>query len=222
VSEENGRPPDELAPRRKRRRRRPARPENRLVKAHAAQVATLVTSAEAKLEREAVEMRLRGLMYREIAERLGITYETAVRTISRVMRREAAQDQDTDPNSVEAVRQMELGRLDRLWSVWFPRALGNPEEGLEPNMAAATYCLKVMKRRAEYLGLDREEKAPQFAVNLTANVLQHAAEAARAPEELEALERVARLFAHGAIEGEAVELPPPPAEDEPEPDGGEG
>jgi DNA-binding CsgD family transcriptional regulator len=197
MSEANGKPPDELAPRRRRRRRKPTprRPDNAVDRKHAVQIAALVVSAEARLEREATELRLQGLTFREIADRMGVSYESARAAFMRVMRKEAEVDQSTDPDALEAVRQLELGRLDRLWATWFPRA--TDEEN--PSMAAANYCLKVMKRRAEYLGLDREEKAPSISLHLDAEALARAAAAAGDATTLEAIERVASLYAHGEI-----------------------
>lgn len=210
MSEENGgpSPKDELAPRRRRRRKRrePVRPDNRHTPAHAAQIALLTTSAEARLERRATELRLQGRMYREIADELGVSYESTVAAITRVLRREAAIDQAAEPEMVEQIRQLELGRLDRLWSIWFPRALGDEEAGREPNMAAANYCLKVMKRRAEYLGLDREEKAPMVSLHLDAETLTKIARDATDATNLAAIERVAALYAHGeVVDSEALE-----------------
>lgn len=108
----------------------------------------------AQIEREAVELRLAGLTYSRIAERLGVGAATACRAVKASMQRLA--DECREP--AIQIRQQELERLDRMWSRHYPLALGVGDA--PPDQKAAELCLKIMRRRAEMLGLDapKEER----------------------------------------------------------------
>jgi hypothetical protein len=96
-------------------------------------------------QRQAVTMRIAGASFDDIAEALG--YASRAGAHKAIM----TAIQSTLPEPVEAVRQLELNRLDRLWLAVWPAALqGNPQ--------AVEACLKIMKRRAEFEGLDKAKK----------------------------------------------------------------
>lgn len=189
----------------KRRRRRRVKKDGTLEVRHARQIASIVERAEGKQKADAVEMRLRGKGYHEIAAELDVSVQAVSKWVNGTLR-EAV---DIDRDRLEEQHQLELNRLERLWSVWFPRATrdGVDDEGnpLVPNLAAATLCMKIAKRRAELIGLDREVKvAPSFNINVGSEQLRQLVEASQDPEVARAIEMTAALFAHGeeALEGE--------------------
>jgi hypothetical protein len=90
-------------------------------------------------------MRIAGASFDDIAEAL--SYASRAGAHKAIM----TAIESTLPEPVEAVRQLELNRLDRLWLAVWPAALqGNPQ--------AVEACLKIMKRRADFDGLDRAKK----------------------------------------------------------------
>jgi len=94
----------------------------------------------------ALDGRLKGKTYRDVAAELGVTVHTAFRYVEQALDaviREPA----------EQVREMELQRLDRLYKAASPAA-----ESGDAMMIAA--CLKIQERRARLLGLDAPESLP--------------------------------------------------------------
>lgn len=97
------------------------------------------------LEREATaaRMRLDGASYDEIASACGYASRPgAYGAVQRALARSIKEPADE-------IRKMELARLDRLHEAVWPVATANP-----PDLAAVASVLKIMKRRAELLGLD--------------------------------------------------------------------
>jgi hypothetical protein len=182
----------------RRRRHRHRKPKNALAVRHAEQIARLADGLKRK---QAIELRLAGKSYHEIADELGIEYQSAINTVNRALTEAWKADED----KLNELRQLEVDRLDRLWGTWFPRATHSEQ----PNMAAATLCLKIAKRRAELIGLDREIKVgATLNISVGAEQLRQVVEAAQDPEAALALERVAAMFAHGeeALEAEWSDL----------------
>ena len=91
--------------------------------------------------RQALELRLAGLSFRQIAERLEVSLPSAWKHV------QAALEQELEEPSQD-VRQTELLRLDRLQRAHWPQALGGSAE-------ATDRVLKIMDRRARLLGLDQ-------------------------------------------------------------------
>ncbi len=96
-------------------------------------------------QRECLELRKAGLSYQAIADHLGYksksTPHDAVMDAIHEIIREPAED----------VLALELMRLDELWlPQWAQARKGDPKA-----MAA---CVKLMERRAKYLGLDAPTK----------------------------------------------------------------
>jgi hypothetical protein len=90
----------------------------------------------------AVELRLSGATYRVIADDLGVTRQAAhkyVKQAMAVLNAKLAED-------AEALRRLELERLDQLQAALWPAAL-------EGNSRAALATLKVMDARAKLVGL---------------------------------------------------------------------
>jgi len=96
---------------------------------------------------EALSLRRRGLSYRAIGEKLGVSHEQARRDIDGELVR-LARERDTN---LEAERELELVRLDKIFDAldhWVN--VGNPQ--------VINAYLKAMERRAKLLGLDAPDK----------------------------------------------------------------
>lgn len=93
-------------------------------------------------QRQVFELRQTGMSYEEIARRVGFAHAgTAYKTMQRAIRNYVA-----EPG--EEVLKLELARLDQLFEANFTwAALGD--------LRAAEMCLKIMDRRARFLGLDK-------------------------------------------------------------------
>lgn len=130
----------------------------------------------------ALELRKRGKSYQQISDMLGWanagTARTAVEHALQLMIQEPAQ----------AVLDLELQRLDALQDgVW--------DQALAGDVKAAMIVLKVMERRAKYVGLDRGTTT----VSLTAQLgPPPAPNSAELPDYLAQL--VATLHASGALD----------------------
>lgn len=97
------------------------------------------------LERQyqALELRRRGLSYRKIGEKLGVSYVQARTDVESMLRQLATENHDM----AEENRQLELERLDAIYDgldKWV--AVGNPN--------AVNAYIRAMERRAKLLGLD--------------------------------------------------------------------
>lgn len=92
---------------------------------------------------QALELRKQGLTYRDIGDKLSISYQQAHNDVNAELKRLATLTLE----SAEGLRQLELERLDMLIKGLEPMArVGNP--------GAVTAYLRVMERRAKLLGLD--------------------------------------------------------------------
>lgn len=92
----------------------------------------------------ALELRKRGASYRQIAKALDCATSTAHELVQTAMR-------DTLQEPADEVRQIELERLDLMLKALLPRALDSDDKG---QARCAEMVLKLMDRRASYLGLD--------------------------------------------------------------------
>jgi hypothetical protein len=96
-------------------------------------------------QRQALAMRIAGASFDEIADALGYAdrggaHKAIMAAIERTL-----------PESAAQVRKLELKRLDRLWlAVWDAATKGD--------LQAVDACLRIMKRRADFEGLDKAKK----------------------------------------------------------------
>ena len=96
---------------------------------------------------EALRMRLLGMSWRAIAERLGLqSHTTLIEAVDVLLR-------DTISADLEAVRELELQRLDYYLQQLEPRIN-------DSDVRAIDCALKTSRRRSELLGLDAPVKAP--------------------------------------------------------------
>lgn len=99
-------------------------------------------------EVKALEMRMAGLPYSQIAAALGYRgRSSAYRAVIRVLDR-----REQEP--AERVRNLELQRLERLLMAYWTRAVRKRK----PDVQAAKMCLDILTRRARMLGLDAPVK----------------------------------------------------------------
>jgi predicted DNA-binding protein (UPF0251 family) len=95
---------------------------------------------------KSLRLRQRGLTYAQIGETLGVSSKTAYRDV----KKELEKIQKTCAEEAELVREIELRRLDELWSVANVAALNG-------DLKAIDRCLRIQERRAKLLGLDAAE-----------------------------------------------------------------
>jgi len=96
----------------------------------------------------AIELKKAGATYRQIGEQLGCGMKTAWRDVDYELK--ATISEMTE--SADALRALELARLDRLQVAIWPKAIAGD------NLRAVATILKVMSRRAALLGLDAPTK----------------------------------------------------------------
>lgn len=104
----------------------------------------------AERKRNALELRLAGASYRDIAQALEVSPATALQDCKEALA-------DIPAQQADEMRTVELSRLDRLQRAVWPRAV-------KGDLQAVDRAIKIIDRRAKLFGLD----APQ-QVQITAN-----------------------------------------------------
>lgn len=97
-------------------------------------------------EKRAIDLRQAGMTYAEIGEALGVTEKAAYEYVQRVLALTAQNRENADE-----VRELELGRLDKMQSRLWNRVLAGDHN-------ADYLILKIMDRRARMLGLDAPQR----------------------------------------------------------------
>ena len=112
------------------------------------------------LESRSVEMRLEGRPYSAIGTELGVQPGVACRAVQRVLERTAKQTGET----ADKVRELELCRLDKAHSLIWERVMS---ADIDPPVVlkAIETMLKIMDRRAKFLGLDAIDRAETGALD---------------------------------------------------------
>jgi len=114
-------------------------------------MASVQTITAAERQRQALELRKGGVDYQTIANRLGYKWPSgahkAVMSALKAVIREPAED----------VLALELARLDALFFTLWPKARAG-------DTAAIDRVLRIMERRAKYLGLDAPIKIDLGAI----------------------------------------------------------
>lgn len=95
---------------------------------------------------QALDLRRQGYSYRAIAKALYVSLETAYSDVDTALKQATARN----ANSADDLRTLELQRLDEMLAAVYPLAI----KGIGSNIDRV---LKIMERRARYLGID----APQ-------------------------------------------------------------
>ena len=104
----------------------------------------------AERKRNALELRLAGASYRDIAQALDVSPATAMQDCKEALA-------DIPMQQADEMRTVELSRLDRLQRAVWPKAV-------KGDLQAVDRAIKIIDRRAKLFGLD----APQ-QVQITAN-----------------------------------------------------
>lgn len=116
-----------------------------------------------RLERRAVAVNLRtaGHSFRAIAETLGVDVATAFHDVNLAL----DEARSAYRQRVEAFIELELARLDKLWTVTFDRALRG-------NLRATITCVAISRRRSRLLGLDKPRRVQHDVSRLSDDELQ--------------------------------------------------
>jgi transcriptional regulator with XRE-family HTH domain len=105
-----------------------------------------------------MELRKKGLTYREIAAKEGVSHSTVQEAVVRRL-------SDTVAEPANSLRELELERLDALLkAVWTAAELGDPD--------AVASALKVMAQRHKLLGLEAPSKVHHSFDQMTDEQLQ--------------------------------------------------
>lgn len=104
-------------------------------------------------EMRALDLVVAGASYRQIAKALDIQRGSAVNLVRRALEKRAA-----DMETPEEARIIYLERLEFLWRRWFPRAVGNESQGIEPSAKAAEVALKILAAYARVTGIESPVK----------------------------------------------------------------
>jgi len=98
---------------------------------------------------KALEMRKAGKSYQYIADKLGTNLSSVYTDVGAILRKEITK---RTKSQLSQIVQLELGRLDLLFEKAWNEVKNN-------NMTAVDKALKIMERRARYLGLDSPAKS---------------------------------------------------------------
>lgn len=115
------------------------------------------TTRVADARRKAMDLRVAGASYQQIAETLGIGVASAWRHVNAAL----DENRKATAESSELVRQLELDRLDKMViALWPNRSQARNVDSL----------LRIQERRARLLGLDREPGIGDASGAFTINV----------------------------------------------------
>jgi hypothetical protein len=126
--------------------------------------------------RQALDLRIAGHSYAEIADVMAVSIPTAHQYVNEAIERMTAEE----VRHAEVARSMMLLRLHALLAAQWKKALHG-------DVNATASCLRIMEREARLLGLD----APQ-RVDITARIRQMAIEEGLDPDE--AVEEARRII----------------------------
>jgi hypothetical protein len=145
------------------------------------------TPEPAQIEKEnaVLALRSKSLTWRSIAEQTG--YSSGSGALKAYMR--AIKRQQKEPT--EAALYMELERLDLLQEVYW-------EPAIQGNMRAGEFVLRIMDRRAKFLGLDAPTK-------IQAEVVNYDGGAGSIDAEVDRIARLIDTFESGSADATLIE-----------------
>lgn len=108
-----------------------------------------ITKARRERMAKALNLRQRGLSYQEIGRTLRVSHSTAYDDVQDALR-------EITREPAEAVLTIELSRLDAILTPMINKAM-------EGDAFATDRVLRIMERRARYLGLDKGDYSEQVA-----------------------------------------------------------
>jgi hypothetical protein len=101
----------------------------------------------AERQRQAIELRLAGCTFEDIAQALGYTGKgAAFKAVTKGLEKSLQEPADN-------LRKLQRRRLERILRSWFPLAIRSNNEG-GPHEAAADKCLKILHQMAALDGLN--------------------------------------------------------------------
>jgi len=149
-------------------------------------------------ELRALDLLIAGANYGQIAQVLNLkTRAGAIQLVQRALAKRAAEAAEV---TVPEARALYLDRLDKLFTRWFPLALGSAKDNIPPDPMAAKLVLDMMTRYAKVTGIESPVKIEE-----TVDVTIHDPDAQR-ERVLKSLQSFAKRGS-GVIEGTAVETP---------------
>jgi hypothetical protein len=159
-----------------------------------------VTPEPAQIEKEnnVLALRAQSFTWRAIAEQVG--YASGSGALKAYMR--AVKRQQKEP--VEAALYMELERLDEMQSVYW-------EPAIQGNMRAGEFVLKIMDRRAKFLGLDAPTKIQAEVVNYDGGAGSIDAEVDRIARIIDGLPDDSITITEQSHQGEQIYMEEPPS-----------
>jgi hypothetical protein len=159
-----------------------------------------VTPEPAQIEKEmqVLELRAQSYTWRAIAQQVG--YASGSGALKAYMR--AIKRQQKEP--VEAALYMELERLDEMQAVYWDPAI-------QGNMRAGEFILKIMDRRAKFLGLDAPTKIQAEVVNYDGGAGSIDAEVDRIARIIDGLPDDSITISEQSHQGEQIYMEEPPS-----------
>jgi hypothetical protein len=159
-----------------------------------------VTPEPAQIDKEnnVLALRAQSFTWRAIAEQVG--YASGSGALKAYMR--AVKRQQKEP--VEAALYMELERLDEMQSVYW-------EPAIQGNMRAGEFILKIMDRRAKFLGLDAPTKIQAEVVNYDGGAGSIDAEVDRIARIIDGLPDDSITITEQSHQGEQIYMEEPPS-----------
>ena len=111
---------------------------------------------QAERDRQAVELFLAGGNYDQIAAALGMKHRmTAWEAVQRGL---AIRNDEWSASILPHAKTVAWERLERLFARWYPLALGNRQQGLDPDPKALDAVLRIMDRMAKIGGYEEPGK----------------------------------------------------------------
>lgn len=130
----------------------------------ARQKQTARTTLHADRVRQALQLRMAGLDFFAIGQRMGVVKSQAWKLVDEGLRQARAEAVEV----ASELRDMELARLDRLWTALWQEAIGRPAKGqpgdadyqpaTDADPAAVDRLLKISAQRCKLLGIDAPER----------------------------------------------------------------
>lgn len=159
-----------------------------------------VTPEPAQIEKEmqVLELRAQSYTWRAIAQQVG--YASGSGALKAYMR--AIKRQQKEP--VEAALYMELERLDEMQAVYWDPAI-------QGNMRAGEFILKIMDRRAKFLGLDAPTKIQAEVMNYDGGAGSIDAEVDRIARIIDGLPDDSITISEQSHQGEQIYMEEPPS-----------
>jgi hypothetical protein len=129
-------------------------------------------------------LRVTGLSYRRIGERLGVSHDTVARDLAAAL----SELQQTNAAEAQALRELELCRLDKMSRVAW-RLTRKDDPGLQ--LFALDRLLRISERRCKLLGLDAARDST-VAVDVTVTTRGAVVAGFTIEEKAELLQRLKR------------------------------